>query len=262
MDKENHHEIESKLLVIAKYPKNFLSHIAQKSAMSGYKLIKAGKQKIRDIYLDSPDGQLKQQRLALRLRKMNDHFFLTIKGKTQLARWGGVSRLEIELPYSLSAVKEMENILRHQNVSLNLFVQNKITNDPLTFLQNSSLKIIQDRETRRLIRQVISKESPPKILAEMALDTIRYHLQNLSIYQAEIELEAKSTAGIKAIQHIHTFLLQKYPDSLRSWTLSKLTTGLLLEKLSQTEKLQSFLNDQNFLIPETYERMLKTLNTL
>lgn len=262
MDKENHHEIESKLLVLAKHPKNFLLQIAQKSAVSGYKLIKIGRHEIRDIYFDSPDGQLKRQRLALRLRKVNDHFLLTVKGKTQFSKWGGVSRLEIELPYSLSALKEMEDVLRHHQVSLNLFVPKKMTDNPTTFLQNSSLKIIQDRETSRLIRQVISKERPEEILAEMALDTISYHLENLSVYQAEIELEAKSTKGIEAIRHIQDYLLKKHPYSLRIWTLSKLTTGLAIEMLFREGKLHSYFGDQNYLLPAVYDLILKNMNPI
>lgn len=257
MKKNNHTEIESKLLVIAKRPKDFLEQISRKSIVIHYKLIKIGRQKIRDIYLDSTDDQLKQQRLALRLRKINHHFFLTLKGKTQMAKWGGVSRLEIELPYSLSALKKIDEILKQNNISFNLFAKKSVTENPLTFLQHAPLKIIQDRETSRRIRHIVSQEHSEKILAEMALDTVTYRLTNLTIHQAEIELEAKSSAGIEAIQHIHNFLLQTNPDKLRIWTLSKLTTGLLLEKISQKENLQSYLDNQNYLLPEIYELILK-----
>lgn len=256
-------EVETKLLIIAPNPETFLRQMANTSTILNYQLRKKGRRKIRDIYLDTKSGDLKTGRLALRLRKMNNNYLLTLKGKTVIYDWGGVKRLEIELPWSLKSVKQMNRILTENQIPF-IFSENLYrTLNPVNYLhQLTDIEIIQDRETRRLIRYITQKEHPEKILAEMALDIVSYHLQNLLIHQAEIELEAKSSAGIKAIQHIHTFLLQKYPDALRSWTLSKLTTGLLLEKMSQTESLSSFLNDQNFLLPEMYERMLKNLNTL
>jgi inorganic triphosphatase YgiF len=246
-------EIEVKLLITAQDPVVFLKGIARKSAVLNFQLIKHGRRHIRDIYLDTSAFKLKNQRLALRLRKQNSQYFLTLKGKTKIRDWGGVERLEVELPWSASSIQKMQKILRENHAVLNLTDDLKNLRDPLEYLKQAGLKVIQDRETHRLIRAVLHPEDPGNILVELALDTVTFRLKGLIILQAEIELEAKSAEGLEPVRQIREHFLQRYPQQLRSWTISKLSTGLMIEQLQQEGILKQFLSNQNYLLPQAYD---------
>ena len=255
-------EIEVKLLITAQDPVVFLKGIARKSAVLNFQLIKHGRRHIRDIYLDTSAFKLKNQRLALRLRKQNSQYFLTLKGKTKIRDWGGVERLEVELPWSASSLRKINKILTENNAPLNL--TNNLTGirNPLEYLPHSNLKIIQDRKTSRLIRAVILPHHPNNILAELALDTVSYQLAGQIILQAEIELEAKSAEGLEPVRQIREHFLQRYPQQLRSWTISKLSTGLMIEQLQQEGILKQFLSSHDYLLPQAYDYFTKKFTNI
>jgi inorganic triphosphatase YgiF len=249
-------EIEAKLLITAQDPSAFLKRIARETSILNYQLIKYGRKHIRDIYLDTAAFALKNQRLALRLRKMNNDYFLTLKGKTKISDWG-VERLEVELPWSASSIREIKEILAANNAPLNLTENLTDIRNPLEYLQRSNLKIIQDRKTTRLIRTVVLPQYPNEILVELALDTVTYQLTGQIILQAEIELEAKSTEGLEAVRQIKEHFLQQYPQQLRIWTISKLSTGMLIEQLHHEGILKQFLSNQDYLLPQAYDYLLE-----
>jgi inorganic triphosphatase YgiF len=255
-------EVESKLLIMDPDPASFLRQISRKSHLSIYRLIKQGRLLIRDVYLDTPEAALKNQRLALRLRKQNENYFLTLKGKTEISDWGGVKRLEIELPWSLNSYLRIINLLKENAILIDSFPKNISITSPLDILKNPSFTIVQDRETRRLIRKVMSANQQQKVLAELALDTVTYHLADLTVLQAEIELEAKDVAGLNTVRELTEYLIQEYPKRLRSWTISKLSTGILIGQLHQEENIQKFVNRQNYLLPLAFDRIAKKVNSI
>ncbi|OGB66089.1 MAG: hypothetical protein A2Y94_09385 [Caldithrix sp. RBG_13_44_9] len=259
---QKHQEIESKLIITAQDPAAILQQIARKSALLKYQLIKCGRINLRDIYLDTPDFQLKQQRLALRLRKSNNRYYLTLKGKSKLTSWGGVERLEIELPWSGKSYRQIIEILKENDILIDSSQENPSTASPIDILKNPAFTIIQDRETRRLIRKVVSVHRQRKELAELALDTVTFHLVDQTVLHTEIELEAKVRDGLDTVRELTEYLVQKYPENLRSWPISKLSTGKLIEQLHQEENIQNFLNRQNYLLPLAFKRIAKKIDSI
>lgn len=253
-------EVESKLLIIDPDPASFLRYLSRKSAISTYQLIKQGRLLIRDVYLDTPEAQLKNHRLALRLRKQNNQYFLTLKGKTKISDWGGVERMEVELSCSLTSYRHILDILKNNGVVIDNSSKNISLSAPLDILKDPSFTVIQDRETRRLIRGIVSPHEPQKVLAELALDTVTFHLVDQSVLQAEIELEAKDVDGQDTVRELTDYFIQQYPENLRSWPISKLSTGILLERLQQETDIRRFINKQHYLLPEIFNLLQKRIN--
>lgn len=262
MTNKNNTEIEAKLIITAQDPAAIRQQIARKSTILNYRLLKRGRIHLRDIYLDTPDFKLKKQRLALRLRKFNNQYYLTLKGKSKLTSWGGVERLEIELPWSGKSYRKIIEVLKKNGIEIDNSPKNPPTVSPLDILKNPAFTIIQDRETRRLIRKVVSPRRQREELAELALDTVTFHLADHTVLQAEIELEAKHLNGLDTIQQLSEYFLQQYPNDLRKWTISKLSTGKLIEQLHQEENIQNFISPQNYLLPEAFNRLAKKIDSI
>jgi len=260
MSSKDQKEIEAKLLITAQNPNAVLSQIARMSSLLNYRLLKRGRINLRDIYLDTPDFKLKQQRLALRLRKSNSQYFLTLKGKSQLTTWGGVERLEIELPWSGKSCQRIIEILKEHGILIDFSYHTLSQIPPLSLTKNPAFIIIQDRETKRLLRQIVAEKNRRKVLAELALDTVHFHLAGLTVLQAEIELEAKDVDGQDTVRALTEYFIQDYPENLRSWTISKLSTGILLEQLQQETDIRKFINTQHYLLPEIFDLLIKKIS--
>ena len=260
MSSKDQKEIEAKLLITAQNPAAVFDQIARRSTILNYRLLKRGRIHLRDIYLDTPDLKLKKNRLALRLRKLNKHYYLTLKGKSRLTTWGGVERLEIELPWSGKSCHRMIEILKEHRIIIESSFKISALTSPLDILKNPAFILIQDRETRRLIRYIVSKKNQRRVLAELALDTVCYHLAGVTVLQAEIELEAKAADGLDTIRQLTEYLLQQYSHDLQSWPISKLSTGILIEQLQQETDIRRFINKQHYLLPEIFSLLRKKIN--
>ncbi len=68
--------------------------------VSDYRLLQHNTISIRDVYWDTSEGILRRKKISLRLREIDNNLLVTIKGAGKLTDWGGVERLEIEVPWS------------------------------------------------------------------------------------------------------------------------------------------------------------------
>ena len=62
-------------------------------------------------------------------------------------------------------------------------------------------------------------------------DEVKYRYEQGDVFHREIEIESKSTSGDSAISIISKHLVEKYPNTLWTWMLSKLELGMALQDL-------------------------------
>ncbi len=92
----SHRECEATLIILSDDPQVVVQQIAVPTSVANYRLLPQGPQLIRDRYLDTPDKALQAKTLALRIRELQGHHWITLKGHSQPTVGGGVERLEIE----------------------------------------------------------------------------------------------------------------------------------------------------------------------
>jgi len=103
--RSNSQEIEASLIIWSETPQVVAGQIAGLTSIGNYRLLPQNPEVIHDLYLDTPDGALQAQKLALRIREIGAMRWVTIKGASRPTNWeGGVERLEIEVPWSQDAL--------------------------------------------------------------------------------------------------------------------------------------------------------------
>lgn len=246
-------EIEVKLVIASEKPDRLAGQISSMDRILDFLLTDPDILKIRDVYFDTPKGNLGKNRLSLRCRFINSECLITIKGKTQLTSWGGIQRLEIEKPCSKASLESIRDKLKSLGMTLAdvPVVYNK--ENPLQSMQNWGLQVIQDRHTLRHSRSIISSAKSKRLLGEISVDRVIYLYSGIRIIHHEIEIEAKRNDGIKAVQRIAQELKNQLPQELRFESFSKLTLGILLEKFSDKNNIRPYLDQFGQLLPDAYD---------
>ena len=111
-------EFEAALAITSPAPLAVAAQIAGLTTVAGYRLQPREPQTIRDLHLDTPEGALNSRRLALRLRTIAGAQWMTLKGPSRHTDWGGVERLEVEVPWSLDAASEVLGVLQRWNLAV------------------------------------------------------------------------------------------------------------------------------------------------
>ncbi len=246
-------ELEAKLIVTDPDPQLLMDQLSVQESLAGFPLGDLKVVRIRDLYFDTPDKALGLNRLSLRIRILDSIPWLALKGKTVIHRWGGIERLEIEIPWSPAGWKEILSHLAEQGVRLPVHPAKKSALDPLRALANSGLEVLQERENVRKLRAIHHPAQRSKILAELALDTVHFHYGHQLILHFEIELESKQSEGISAVKKILQHLKRQHAGSVRPGFYSKLSLGLSLQKMSAQGMIEKFLGPQNQLLNSGYD---------
>lgn len=251
-------EIEAKIVVYSKRPKPIFSEIGQLEKIDDYFLIPQKTIHIHDCYWDKPDGSLQKNQISFRTRTENSLQFITIKGAAKVTTWGGVKRKEIEVPWSRDGYNEIIEEMHRRGIDLPQ-VPNKMKLDSsVDVFQNLGFVKVQDRKTERQVRNITSGETHP-IWAELVLDTVHYEIMNQIIHHFEIEIELKHINGQKALQSVLNFILNSYKSEIRTWTHSKLAIGKSLEQLLTKETWNKYIDINNNILPETYDKISNIL---
>ena len=226
-------EIEYKLLVtddaIAVFDR--LSRLDQ---LAGCALGTAELRHIHDYYFDTHDKQLGKAGIALRLREQNGDYLLIIKANEQVSDNGLTQRYEWEQPWHADAYENMFVELTNIGVSIKPVVFSEA--DDLALMKQTGFEIIQDRETRRIVRAVTCSRASNEM--ELALDRTRYqvgdsHADTIDHFEIELEICRDDMAHAQAVIDI---LCNDYPD-LVPWQHNKLITGLALQQLPKLHEL-------------------------
>ncbi len=248
-------EVEITLIICSNDPQEIACGIGEITQIANFKLFPQHPRKIHDIYLDTDCGALQKQKLSFRLREIDETFALTLKDRPQLNYWGGKERLEIEGFWSINTMLEIIKELEVRGVKVNPPYQDLIKVYPLETLHSLGLKIIQDRENYRKVRNVISLgEDNGKVLAELTVDSVVYHFNNQDVCHYEVEIEEKSKESSKVLKSISESLIEIYGPVLRKWTPGKYVTGKAIEKLLRNRSLEGLLN-KNKLYPSAYNKL-------
>jgi hypothetical protein len=237
-------ELETVIVVASDDPKSIANEIEGLSSIGGYFLLYGSPKNIRDRYFDTNAKDLNSQKLALRIREINGDKLLTLKGPS-VPRGEAMQRMEIEKKWSHEAFEHVLEELRSRKIEISLpedasrndmtkpnAFQNQTSSEIKCIMSRYGLKEIQDRETSRIIRNVVSERYGP-ILAELAIDRVCYHLNDESIVFYEVEIENKSQDdGFDVIGAVGIMLLMRYPEAMHRWTHSKLEIGKAIDEIN------------------------------
>ena len=236
-----------------------LKELADLRSILNYRLEPGQSKTIHDRYFDTIDRRLRKRGANLRIREMDGSLFISVKSHTRRTLRGATARREIEVPWSkqnlLSLIKDLE-----LEADLALPERQFSDADPLAAMEATGLQLVQDRETRREVRNVSSVRKPDLVLAELAIDRVTYHIgnHNISIFEVEVEEKAKGSSSV--ISDVTKALLQAYQPSLQKWSHGKFVTGLAIQRLLETEPADNLLG-QDRLKPEalgTIDRALRS----
>lgn len=249
-------ESEAALIIRSERASQIADEIARLSQIGAYRLEPKEPQRIHDILFDTPARDLRQQKYALRIRRVNGRNLITFKGASQKNKWGGRIRTEIELPWSPAAFARILSELKMRGISL-AFSGDFARTSPVQTLQRAGLEIVQDRSTHRRIRHVLAKdESSKTVLAEMAIDSVDYHFEKQSVRIYEIEIESKENGA--RLGAVVSALSEMYKPALRP-AESKLAIGSAIARLVDSGSLRKLIKPNNVLPLKQLDRIVRNL---
>jgi len=194
--------------------------------------------RIRDTYYDTKLGLLRQKKIGLRIRRIDGRLLVSMKSNPQRIEGEGVRRIEIEAPWSPLSLARIREILKD---SPSKGESHFSARSPSSAFASMGLVIIQERTTRRTVRDIIRHDRPTSTpIAELGVDSVTF-LGEPKVRIFEIEIEAKRDRSLKRIQKIALTLQSTYSGFLREWPYGKLTTGLAIRNLLNSGVLQSYL---------------------
>ena len=152
-------EVEITLLVCSDNAPRAAQRIAELNVIGPYRLVSRGARSISDTYLDTSDHRLYRHQLSLRVRRVDGETFITFKGPAEQLPWGGASRLEIEVPWSEAALRDILPRLEIRGLEPARMIPIAAA-DPLETLADLGLQPIQARENQRQVRDLIPQAGP------------------------------------------------------------------------------------------------------
>ena len=254
-------EIEATLIIWSENPQVVAGQIAGLTSIANYRLLSQNSETIHDLYLDTPNQALQNQKLALRIREIGGSRWVTLKGRSQLTDWGGVERLEIEALWSEDALTRVVKELMDRKIKMLQQRQDFDYDHPMDVMTSLGLEVVQDRRSYRKVRNIvlIGEQSSP-VLAELAIDFVVYHFRDQKICHHEVEIEAKVVDGSTVLKTMIESLVAMHGPVLRRWDHSKLATGKAVEKLLSEGALEGLLDINNNLKPIAYDKIDNYLN--
>lgn len=245
-------EIEATLVILSEKPDEIVKSIVGLRAIGDYELVHEKRKLIRDVYFDNIDSSLSDRKISLRLREINGKYWITTKGQGRLNKWGALERSELELDWSKESLESIFRELDDAGVALNQPDWEFDGVSPMDMLLKAGLRIIQHRENCRRVRNVV-KEG--EFLAEMAIDSVIYHFDEINISHFEVEIEAKK-GDDEIFEALIDNLLEMYKPCLRRWKYGKLATGKGIERLLRDVGIGELVGENGCLKPAGY-RMLE-----
>ncbi len=248
-----HQEIEATLAICSEEPEAVAARVAGLTELAGCRLDPKGTLVIRDRYFDSPEFALARAGWGFRLRECNGELFVALKGPAERTDWGGLVRSEREGPWNRETLERMYCVWADLGLIAGSHAAS--TDDPLRTMANLGLKVIQDRFTRREVRDVLPFAGTDARLAELVVDAVTYEFPDLAVRHLEVEIEAKSDGSSELLGAMVKELLTLFGDSLRIWEHNKLATGLALGYLRDKGDLTGLLGKAHTLRPHAYDRL-------
>lgn len=256
--RKSERETEAALLIRGDDPAGIARRVARLTEIASYQLVRRPAIRLRDWYLDTPDGLLREQRMAVRLRESDQEWLVTLKGPPRLAAGGGTERLEIEAPWSKEALARITKELAKRGIPVRSPRLDPEAR-PLTVMKDLGLRVVQSRQTRRTVRDVVPAGQTEAQLAELAIDSVAFRFKSEQLKLHIIEVEAKSQDGLRALGAITRDLSKMFEPALRPWPYGKLATGLATEKLLRQGALEDLIDNDRHLRPAAFGKLARYL---
>jgi hypothetical protein len=252
-------EVEAKLVVLSENPGSIADQIADLSSIAFYRMVNPGSELICDLYFDTPGSALDTQGLALRVREAGDRCMLAIKGPSKMIGKSSLERLEIEKPWSYEALAEVVEEFIPGCIETLKHLPGLDHYDPPGTMEALGLVVIQNRETWRRTRSIVMDKEGGPAIAELAVDSVVYHIMDHDLRHHEVEVEASPGGGFTVVEEIAEYLIQMYGAVLKRWNHDKLVTGRAIEELMLKGELEGMLDGGQNLKPSAYERINECL---
>jgi inorganic triphosphatase YgiF len=251
-------ESELTLVVMSERPEDVVDRVARLSRIGAYRLSSPAEVQMHDTYYRHRGNEFQERQMALRLREVGAKSWITVKGPVVLDRNGVRERLELELPWSRDTLDQALAVLSSNRLRVtqdDLFEEDS----PEHTMTKLGFRPIQQRQNRRLTRDVVSDPEPTQALAELAIDTVVYELDLYRIRHHEIEVESKSEKGKSALPTICSDLCDAF-EELRPWAFGKLVTGRAIEELLRSKEIDAKPGEEYRLKPEDYDTISRQLD--
>lgn len=196
------YEVEQALVIRGDNPAETADEIASLQLLGAYILKEQPDQAITDTYLNTLNRDIKGA--SLRIREVDGKELITLKGKNLnagLDKAAARTELEVEWPWEEVSPWDVADLFE--------------------------LDAMQERSTNRRVRNVYTATKKPKLVAELAIDEVCYNFGDEPVRFFEVEVEGRGDN--KAVPFIVEDLKKKYPQLLKKWNNSKLSTGSLLK---------------------------------
>lgn len=248
-------EIEVALMACTPQAGAVADEVASLTEIAGYTLMPAPDRAIHDLYFDFDDGRLGDRGLGFRVRNLDGHDLLTLKGPGRRTATGANDRLEVEGDWSLGVLGHALHLLAGFGIDVPHDIPPAGPTEPQRALERLGFIVVQDRHTRRRPRQV---NRAGNVIAELVIDDVAYHFLRRDARFFQIEIEAASGGAI-AIAELTSALLHRWPDQLRRWPHSKIATGFALAALAGFGSITALTDSDGVLKPEVWDRLEERL---
>jgi hypothetical protein len=142
--------------------------------------------------------------------------------------------------------------LQNREIQLNEPSFDNLMN-PIDIMKSIGLEVIQDRETQRIVRNVLHPGKIFNKIAELAIDRGVYHFRDRDIQYYEIEIEAKDDDGSAALNSLVEELMIMFGPEILVWKPSKLAMGMAIENLLREGIINKHINRKGYLKLEAYD---------
>lgn len=247
-------EVEATLVVAAASPGAVLDEIAAMTSLAGHPIRwDSGHRRLRDVYLDTPGGALREHGLALRLREDADGRWITLKGEGRSTA-GAVERLEVEREWSEEGLERILGELEARRVRPRSRPALEAGAEPVDVLGEAGFGVIQDRRSTRREGRLLPRDSGGETVARLVLDRVQFRDRSgATVVHREVEIEAVPDASDGLPGRLASDLHDRFPEVLRPWPHPKLATGLALERMEPPTARSGDL------LPEAYDRLAAEL---
>ena len=233
--------LESEIALIIKAdPVHIRSEIAGIRRILDYDLKFKPSQVIHDAYYDTKANFLRERRISLRIRRMDDTLLISTKSDIRRVAGNLIQRREMEGTWSYNSIRQLARNLKLKvpTMSVSQFKRISVSKALAAF----GLSIIQERRTQRNARNIMIRgKTPTPILAELAIDYVTYIFGDTKVGLSEIEIEAKAPRALGRVREIADAFVLRYQPSLEQWFHGKFVTGLAMQRLLKTRALQNHL---------------------
>lgn len=247
-------EVEATLVVAAASPAAVLDEVGEMTSLAGHPIRwGSGDRRLRDVYFDTPERDLRKHGLALRLREDADEWWITLKGEGRTAA-GAVERLEVERAWSEEGLERILGELEARRVRPPSRPALEAGAEPVAVLREAGFGVIQDRRSRRRQGRLLAQDGEGETVARLVLDRVEFRdRSDAAVVHREVEIEAAPGAPEGLPGRLASELRGRFPEVLRPWAHPKLATGLALERM---EPPTSGSGD---LLPEAYDLLAAEL---